>query len=80
MSELVKERVTQCFSTVFPRVPATGLTSLSTSLHGGWDSMMTINLAALLEEEFTITFSLDEIEEFLSYELVVAAVMEKLDD
>ena len=42
--------------------------------------MMTINLAALLEEEFTITFSLDEIEEFLSYELVVAAVMEKLDD
>ncbi len=43
-----------------------------------WDSLKHMNLIAVLEEEFNITFTDNEILEMLSYKLVLRKVKEKL--
>ena len=43
-----------------------------------WDSLKHMNLIAVLEEEFNITFSDDEIIEMLSYELIIKIMKEKM--
>jgi acyl carrier protein len=43
-----------------------------------WDSLKHMNLISVLEEEFNITFSDDEILEMLSYKLILRNIKEKL--
>ena len=43
-----------------------------------WDSMHHLNLVLALEQEFSVQFSPEEIEQLLSVELIVALVAEKM--
>lgn len=43
-----------------------------------WDSLKHMNLISVLEEEFNISFSDDEIVEMLSYKCILKIIKEKL--
>ncbi|HLG98175.1 MAG TPA: acyl carrier protein [Bryobacteraceae bacterium] len=44
-----------------------------------WDSLQHLNLVLALEQEFTIQFTPEEIEQLLSVDLIAALVAEKLE-
>jgi acyl carrier protein len=43
-----------------------------------WDSLAQINIANALEEEFAMTFSVEEIEEMTSFDDILATLSRKL--
>jgi len=45
--------------------------------NGAWDSLSHINLVVALEQEFGISFDIDEIENMISFENVVQLVESK---
>jgi acyl carrier protein len=67
----IEERVTRCFSNVFPdlresEIPRASMTSLA-----AWNSMAHVTLLSSLEEEFGQPFGMDEFDELVSYLLIV---------
>jgi acyl carrier protein len=67
------------FASVFPDIPADNLPSLSLVSHPGWDSLATVTLIAVLEDEYAITIQPSEIEQIVSFELIASLVAEKLE-
>jgi acyl carrier protein len=63
----VRERVSRCFSVVFPELNGDQFTAASVETIKEWDSVATVTLVALLEEEFGIQFDLDAIDHFTSF-------------
>ncbi len=61
-------RLGACFSRVFPEL--TGEEALKASAGGlpQWDSLATLNLLALIEEEFGVRIDLDDLEEAPSFQ------------
>jgi len=57
----------QCFALVFPDLADAELESASMVSVGSWDSVASINLVTVIEEEFGIQLELDELEEMASF-------------
>jgi acyl carrier protein len=66
------------FTSVFPDLPASQLSTLSVASHPGWDSLATVTLIAVLEDEFEISIQPSEMEQFISFELIADLLTEKL--
>jgi acyl carrier protein len=47
-----RNRLLKCFSTAFPSLPDSALIQASTTNIEGWDSLASVTLFALIEEEF----------------------------
>ena len=54
MDEMEK-RLAVCFSSVLPDLSAEEITNASTTSVDGWDSVTTVTLLAVIEEEFGIS-------------------------
>ena len=79
MSE-IETRLQKCFLTIFPQlekeeIPSAGMTSVAE-----WDSLATVTLVAVLEEEFHFEFSSEELEYLTSYELILELTRSKLNE
>lgn len=74
MPDDVRERTVRCFEVVFPSVPRERLPHLSPESDGAWDSLATVTLVAVLEEEFGIEVPVDELPNLTSFEQVVEVV------
>ena len=66
-----RSRLIRCFSVVFPNleeqeIPISGVASV-----GDWDSLASINIYNLVEEEFGIEISMEDLENLLSFELIL---------
>lgn len=72
------QRLQRCFLTVFPELAQSEVPSASTSSVGQWDSLATITLLSVIEEEFGIQTPLDDYEELGSYALVRSYLSERL--
>lgn len=72
------ERLSRCFQTVFPDLSAAEIPSASTSSVGQWDSVATITLLSVIQEEFALEVSLDDYEELGSFALVRSYLGERL--
>ena len=57
----------QCFALVFPDLADEELASASMVSVGSWDSIATINLVTVIEEEFGIQLETEELEEMASF-------------
>ncbi len=73
----VRLRLTSCFRTVFPElteqeVPLASMTSL-----GSWDSLGTITLLTVIQEEFGIQVPLDDLPLFVSFELILGYLQQQ---
>ena len=67
----IKERVARCFVNVFPDLPPAELERASTTSLASWDSVAQVTLLSSLEEEFGVTFEMDDFDGLVSYPLIV---------
>ena len=72
-----KERLKACFSVVFPSLSADEIVRCSSASVANWDSLATVTLVSVIEEEFGITIPPDEYEFMISFDLVSQCIESK---
>jgi acyl carrier protein len=63
----VEKRLVECFQTVFPELRDTAARSASHATVPAWDSVATITLINVIEEEFSIRLDLRRAAEYESF-------------
>jgi acyl carrier protein len=71
-------RLINCFTAAFPEIRPAQATSATVDNTQSWDSMGSLTLQALIEEEFAIRFDDDAIESLRSYALIRSALADSL--
>lgn len=66
----VEERLKECFSTVFPNLSSDEILRSSAVSVATWDSLATVTLVSIIEEEFGVTIAPEEYEYIASFDLV----------
>lgn len=61
-------RLKQCFQTVFPSIPESAIAGASQATVEEWDSVATITLANVIEEEFGVQLDYDLLPELDTFE------------
>jgi acyl carrier protein len=61
-------RLLQCFSSVFPGLSTEEIRGMAADLGGGWDSLATVTLASVIQEEFNVEIDPDLLPELKSFE------------
>lgn len=67
---MIENRLAECFSSVFPAVDESRIPTLSMASLPEWDSLATVTLIALIEEEFDVQVSGNQDAEFTSFALI----------
>jgi acyl carrier protein len=67
----VRRRLTRCFSVVFPALSPAEISQAAPVSVGEWDSLATITLLTVIEEEFGIQFPPEDLEQLMSFELIL---------
>ncbi|MBM4310892.1 MAG: acyl carrier protein [Deltaproteobacteria bacterium] len=67
----IKEKLERCFALVLPLIPRSELPGASKSSIAEWDSLVMVNLLSLIEEEFGIQVPDGDLENFISFELIL---------
>ena len=62
------ERLIHCFHLVFPEIAARSIPAVSLENTPRWDSLASVQLIALIEDEFNATVPLDEYGNLNSFE------------
>lgn len=63
----IDQRLTRCFTSVFPSLAPEQILTASVETVPGWDSLAAVTLIAVLEQEFGIQIDLAEFPELTSY-------------
>lgn len=63
----IRARLAGCFQNAFPDLDPAAIESASMDTVPTWDSMYTLNIVALVEEEFDILIGIDEIGALASF-------------
>jgi acyl carrier protein len=61
-------RLIRCFASVFPGLTEDEVRNCSTESIGMWDSLSSVTLAAVIEEEFGVSIDPDELAQLNSFE------------
>jgi len=64
-----EERLKECFRSVFPNLSDDEILRASSASIATWDSLATVTLVSLIEEEFGVTIAPDEYEYLVSFDL-----------
>ena len=75
----VQARVEQCFRTALPELPEEELPRATMCSLAQWDSLSTLVLVSLIEEEFGMQIPPDDLGDFVSFELIVDYLQAKCD-
>jgi len=67
----LRQRLSQCFSLVFPDLKPPEIYSASSSSVAAWDSTTAIILANVIEEEFQVKLDYDILPELVSFDLIL---------
>ncbi|TXT39538.1 MAG: acyl carrier protein [Planctomycetota bacterium] len=67
----IASQLEDCFAVVFPDVPRNELLTAAIGSVAKWDSLATLTLVSVIEETFQISVPLDDLEQFLSFELIL---------
>lgn len=71
-------RLTRCLAVAFPDLRESQIPSATVEDTASWDSMGTLTLAALIEEEFGITFGEDVMGRLRSYAALRAELVRSM--
>jgi acyl carrier protein len=63
----IEERLRRCFSAVFPALPAEQIANASPATIAAWDSVASVTLFAVVEEEFALEIDVQEMNDLLSF-------------
>jgi acyl carrier protein len=66
----VTTRLRRCFAAVFPDLAEDEIGRASATSVGAWDSLATVNLLSVIEEEFGVQVAPEDFETFVSFELI----------
>jgi acyl carrier protein len=61
-------RLLRCFASVFPALTADELRTVNAELFGIWDSLSTVTLAAVVQEEFNIEIAPEVVSQLTSFD------------
>ena len=67
-----QSRLVGCFTAVFPSLRASDAPRASSESVEGWDSLATVTLMAVVEEEFCISVAPEDLARFVSFQEIVA--------
>jgi acyl carrier protein len=67
----IKERLEKCFLLALPDLPTEEIVRASKSSVAEWDSLATVNILSLIEEEFHLQIPDADLENFISFELIL---------
>ena len=71
------DRLTRCFAAVFPKLSPETIHAATLETLSTWDSVAMVTLVALIEEEFEVSFDLNEIGRLNSYNAVLTELERK---
>jgi acyl carrier protein len=71
------DRLTRCFAAVFPKLSPETIHAATLETLSTWDSVAMVTLVALIEDEFEVSFDLDEIGRLNSYNAVLRELERK---
>ena len=69
-----RDRLIHCFQAVFPDLSESDIPRASAERVGAWDSVATVTLTAVVEEEFGVQFQADDIENLTSFDAFLRVV------
>ncbi len=75
----MQSRLTKCFLAVFPELTGEAVLAATPSSVKGWDSIATLNLIVVIEEEFGVEIDFADLMEALSYEQISAYLRQRID-
>ncbi len=75
----IQARLTRCFLAVFPELTAAAAPAATPSSVTGWDSVATLNLIIVIEEEFGVEIDFVDLMEALSYEQISSYLQKRID-
>lgn len=64
----MERRLTECFSAVLPEVTAEEISQATAASLASWDSVTTVTLIAVIEEEFDVCIEIDDPAQFDSFQ------------
>ncbi|MGA7225628.1 MAG: acyl carrier protein [Candidatus Acidiferrales bacterium] len=64
-------RLTKCFSAVFPQLSEREISSASMETLEAWDSIASITLVTVIEEEFSVQFEPTVLDHFVSFRSIL---------
>ena len=67
----LKQRLTNCFSAVFPELSEEEIHRAGQASIASWDSVASITLVNVIEEEFDIQIDLEAVADLVSFDLVL---------
>jgi acyl carrier protein len=67
----VAERLQQCFAAVFPELSADRVTQASPQTVAAWDSVASVTLFAIIEEEFALEIDVQDMKDLLSFDSIL---------
>lgn len=70
-------RLIKCFAAVFPALSDALIQQATPNTVAGWDSLASITLISVIEEEFGIEIDPEDIEQLVSFEQVLQYVTAK---
>jgi acyl carrier protein len=73
-----RERLTKCFQVVFPDLPQDAIAGSSTATIAAWDSVASITLMNVVEDEFAIEMDLDDLANLDSFEKLYSYLQRRL--
>jgi acyl carrier protein len=71
-------RLAACFSKVFPGLTQEETLRASSGELPQWDSLATLNLLALIEEEFEVSIDLDDLDEPPSFQIFLDQIQNQV--
>jgi acyl carrier protein len=74
----ITPRLIDCFRAVFPDLPEASVPAAAQSSEPGWDSVATITLINVIDDEFHIQLDFERLEEFDSFSAIHAFLAERL--
>lgn len=64
----VTPRLVKCFQTVFPEMPETQIRAANQQSVPMWDSVATVTLVNVVDEEFNVELDLEKLDQLNSFE------------
>ena len=76
----IQSRLARCFSTVFPDLPVEAIPAVSQTTLTLWDSVASITLINVIEEEFSISMDFELLPELTSFDRIADYLARKTEE
>jgi acyl carrier protein len=75
-----RARLERCFAGVLPDLSASQIAQASPATVAAWDSVVSVTLFALVEEEFALEIDVPDMQGLLSFESLLKYLQKKMGD